>query len=311
VTEISVIVPALNAAATLGDTLEALAVQDLDEPFEVIVVDNGSDDDTAALAENSPGPVSVIRKERGRAGSARNRGAEAARAGSLAFTDADCVPAPGWLRAGLGALRDADLVQGAVRPDPRSPLGPFDRTVWVVAEAGLYETANLFVSRETFMRVGGFEDRVLADISAPFGEDVWFGWKARRAGARSTFCEQALVHHAVFRRGPPEYVSERLRARHFPALAAEIPELRREFFFGRLFLTRRSAAFDAGLAGALTAVALRSPLPLLAAAPYAWMTGRRAARFRRARVAAVDLVADAATLAALLWGSARARALVI
>jgi glycosyltransferase involved in cell wall biosynthesis len=309
-TEISVIVPALNAADTIGETLEALAGQDLAAPFEVIVVDNGSDDDTAAVADRAPGPVSVVRKERGRAGSARNRGAEEASAAVLAFTDADCVPAPNWLSAGLKALRHADLVQGAVRPAP-GPVGPFDRTVWVVAEAGLYETANLFVTREVFMGVGGFEDRVLTDVSAPFGEDVWFGWKARRAGARSAFCEEALVHHAIFRRSAREYVAERLRAAYFPALAAEIPELRREFFFARWFLTRRSAAFDAALLAAAAAIASRSPFPLVAAAPYAWISGSRAARYRSPRVGVVDAVADATTLTALLRGSARHRALVL
>lgn len=311
---VSVVVPAYNAAATLPATLEALAVQDLAEPYEVIVVDNGSDDRTGEVAAQAPGPVSVIRKPPGRAGSARNRGAEAARAPAVAFTDADCRPTPGWLREGLAALRDADLVQGAVRPDPRDPLGPFDRTVWVVGPAGLYETANLFCDRELLRRIGGFEDRIPARLSAPFGEDAWLGARAARAGARTAFCEQALVHHAVFPRGPHGYVAERLRSRHFPALVAEIPELRDQLLVGRLFLSRRSTALDAAVCGLGVAIASRSALPLLAAVPYAWIAGRRAARWGRRQgplVAGVDLAADAVSLGALAWGSLRARSLVL
>jgi glycosyltransferase involved in cell wall biosynthesis len=307
----SVVVPAFNAAATIGRTLAALAAQDLEGPYEVIVVDNGSEDATAEVARRAAGPVTVIRKERGRPGSARNRGAQEARAEVLAFTDADCAPTPGWLREGLGALRDAELVQGAVLPDPEARLGPFDRTVWVTSESGLYETASLFVSASLFARVGGFEDIVAAEIGAPFGEDVRFGWKARRAGARTSFRERALVHHAVFPRGAGGYVAERLRARFFPALAAGVPELRRSFFFGRLFLSRRSAAFDAAAAGIVLAAGRRSALPLMAAAPYAWISARKARRWGSARVAAVDAVADAVGLCALAWGSVRSRTPVL
>jgi glycosyltransferase involved in cell wall biosynthesis len=310
---ISVVVPAFNASATIGATLAGLAAQDLDEEFEVIVVDNGSEDDTGAIAGSAAGPIRVVRTNGGRPGAARNRGVEEARADAIAFTDADCVPTPGWLRAGLGALEEADLVQGAVRPDPSASMRPFDRTVWVVGEAGLYETANLFVRRPAFERVGGFEDLVAAHIAAPFGEDVWFGWRARRAGATSAFCEEALVHHAVFRRGPRDYVAERLRTAYFPALVRRMPELRRTFLWRRLFLNRRSAAFDLGVAGAVAAAAAGSLIPLAAVAPYAWLAARDAVRWRRrAPIAgAVELAADAATFGSLIWGNIRYRAPVL
>src|SRR5256885_1729530 len=75
------------------------------------------------------------------------------------------------------------------------------------------------------------------------GEDILFGWRARRAGARTAFCARALVHHAVVPRGPVAYVAERARLRFFPAIAARVPELRETFFHRRLFLSRRTAAF--------------------------------------------------------------------
>ncbi len=86
-------------------------------------------------------------------------------------------------------------------------------------------------------------------------------------GARAAFAADALAHHAVFPRGWREYVEERRRLRYFPAMAARVPELREHFFYRRVFLSRRTAAFDLALAGAAGGLLLRSPLPLLAAGP--------------------------------------------
>ena len=310
---VSVVVAAMNARETLPRTLAALSRQDLDQEYEVIVVDDGSDDDTAALAARAPGPVSVETKERGGPGSARNHGAGVARADVLAFTDADCFPASDWLRSGLSAIEHADLVQGAVTADPSARRGPFDRTLWVTFDSGLYQTADLFVRRSVFDSVGGFEDWLRPDSASHFGEDVLFAWRARRAGARAAFCGSALVHHAVIPRGPRGYLRERRRLAHFPELVRLVPELRESFLYRRWFLTRRSASFDAALVSALAALVLRSRLPLLGAGPYAWELGRYALgwRHRAAGVAAVELAADALGCAALARGTVGNRRLVL
>jgi glycosyltransferase involved in cell wall biosynthesis len=311
--KVSVVVPARDAAATLGRTLDALAAQTLDGgEYEVIVVDDGSRDGTAALARGARGPVTLIEAPREGAAHARNRGAAAARADVLAFTDADCAPAPGWLAAGLEALRCADLVQGAVAPEPGVPLGPFDRSLWVDGETGLFETANLFVTRAAFERAGGFEDWIDTGGEKLLAEDVWFGWRAVRSGARTRFAAHALVHHAVFPRGAGGAAAERLRLRYFPAIVRKMPELRGRLF-ARVFLTRRSAAFDLAAAGCAAAVWRRSRLPLAAAAPYAWMNAREALRWgRRAPlVAAGRAGADLVGCAALAWGSIRRRSPVL
>jgi glycosyltransferase involved in cell wall biosynthesis len=298
---VSVIVAAMNARETLPRTLAALSRQELEQEYEVIVVDDGSDDDTAALAARAPGPVSVETKERGGPGSARNHGAGVARGDVLAFTDADCFPASDWLRNGLSAIEHADLVQGAVTADPST----FD--------SGLYQTANMFVRRSVFDRVGGFEDWLRPDDASHFGEDVLFAWRVRRAGARATFCDSALVQHAVIPRGPGGYLRERRRLAHFPELVRRVPELRQSFLYRRWFLTRRSALFDAALVSALGALALRSPVPLLGAGPYAWALGRYALgwRHRAVGVAAVELAADALGCAALARGTVGNRRLVL
>lgn len=310
---ISVIVPARDAAPTIGRTLAALAEQDLREPYEVIVVDDGSRDGTVAQAEAAPGAVSVVRQPGRGPAAARNRGAAAANGQILAFTDADCVPHRGWLSEGLRALSSADLVQGRVRPEPGARRHPFDRTLWVDREIGLYETANLFVRKELFDRLGGFEAWLEQEIGKELAEDAWFGWRARRAGARTAFCPDALVDHAVFRRGALEYVGERRRLTYFADIAVKIPEIRRQMFFGRFFLNRRTAAFDAALIAACGAAAVRSPLPLVLGVPYlALVIGRsKGWRTRAPAAAVVGIAADAVGLFALVQGSLRRRTLVL
>jgi glycosyltransferase involved in cell wall biosynthesis len=301
---VTVVVPARDAAPTIGAALAGLGAQRR-AADEVIVVDDGSADATAAIAEASPVVTRVVRTDGAGPGAARNAGAAVATGDVLAFTDADCVPQPGWLEAALGALQDADLVQGRTTPPPGEAVGPFDRSLWVLAPWGLFETANLVVRRALFARLGGFEPWLSPAGGKELAEDVWFGWRAVRAGARTAFCDDAVVHHAVFPRSARAYVAERLRLRYFPVMAARIPELRTTFFHRRLFLTPRSAAFDAAVAGFAVAALARRPWPLLVAVPYA-----RIAR-RRGRALPVDVAADAVGLAALLAGSVRARSPVL
>ena len=316
----SVIVPARDAAATLPRTLRALGEQRLEGDFEVIVVDDGSRDETASVvarAGSDRAPVRLIRQERLGPAAARNAGARAARGSALAFCDADVFPRPEWLARGLAALETADLVQGLVLPDPEAQLGPFDRTIWVTAPIGLFEAASLFVSPSAFHAVGGFEEWLRPGRGGKaLAEDVWFGWRVRRAGLRTAFTPDAVAHHAVFPRGWAAYVCERARVRFFPAMVGRMPELREAFLYRRWFLNARTARLDLALVGTAAAVRLRSPLPLLGAAPYlrrVWSEAHRGqppmsgepGRPAPSAVAAADLLADAVGAAALWFGSVR------
>ena len=309
---VSVIVPAHDAARLLPRMLRALAAQELDGGHEVIVVDDGSSDGTAAVAEAAG--VRVLRRERpGGPGAARNDGAAVAAGEALAFLDADCVPAPGWLSAGAAALDDAGLVQGRVEPDPDAERGAFDRTLWVTRATGLFESANLFVRRQVFERLGGFDPGLRELAGDHFGEDVILGWRARRAGVETAFCDGALAYHAVFPRPAAEFVRERRRLVLFPHLARRVPELRDEFFYRRWFLSPRSASVALAAAGAVALASRRTPaiaLGAAAAVPYACVLAADA-RAAGVRVALVRAAADAVGLAALSRGSIAARTPVL
>lgn len=335
---VSVIVPARDAGPTLERSLRAICTQRLDEPFEVLLIDDGSTDDTVAIAERWAPEVRLVSSGDGVArgpGAARNRGATEARAPVLAFTDADCFPTPDWLSAGLSAIRaGADLVQGAVAPQPDVARTPFDRTVIVSGENGLYPTANVFVRRDVFSAAGGFRDwlgdheraagprrfaprdrRRARAVRTPIGEDTLFAWQARRGGARTAFAPDALVHHAVV---PGRLWDEILDRWHWasdmPAVAGLVPELRATCFHRRWFFSRKTARFDAALAAVALALLTRRRVVLAGAWPYAdWILteARRLGGAAGVRHGLGSPVSDAATLAALACGSIAWRTVVL
>jgi glycosyltransferase involved in cell wall biosynthesis len=306
-----VIVPARNAESTLPATLTGLGAQTLDEPFEVTVVNDGSSDRTAAIARASRVVTRVV--DLGGVGPARARNAGAAASSSelLVFLDADCRPIPTWLAAGAGALQSADLVLGETRPRPDQTLGPFDRTLSVVGYSPLFESANLFVRRELFERLGGFQGWLGPRDGKELGEDVLFGWRARRLGARIDVCPRALVHHAVFPRTAAGFIAERWRLRFFPELARGVPELRAEMFYGRVFLNQRAARFDMAALGLALALGMRRPLFAAAALPYLHTLSRDVREPQGWRRATARAAADVVGLAAMALGSARSRSPVL
>jgi glycosyltransferase involved in cell wall biosynthesis len=125
-----VVVPAYNEAERIGQTLAALAAQ-TDTGFELLVVDNNSTDDTAAIARafRAPFPVHVLVETEKGVGCAVDTGfrhAIAAGATLLARTDADCLPRPGWLAAARAGLTGgAGLMCGRItaRRDEHGPAG--------------------------------------------------------------------------------------------------------------------------------------------------------------------------------------------
>lgn len=313
VAAVSVIVPARNAEATLGALLHALGALDpVAGGVQVIVADDGSTDATGDIARAHPVVDRVVVTAGVGPGAARNAALGVATGGVIAFTDADCVPDPGWLVAATAALAaGADVVQGAVRP--AGPVGPFDRTVRVGGLTGLFETANLVARAQDVAAVGAFTPWLRPRRSKELGEDVWLGWRLQRSGARVDFAADARVAHAVFGGTPWSFVAEHARLRFFPVMVARIPELRTTLAHRRLFLHRRTAAFDVALIGVVLAGPRRDRwqyLTPLLVAPYArhvWCAARPWGPRCGPVVAAARVAADLVGAGALLVGSVHAR----
>lgn len=218
---VSVIVPVFDDALRLRRCVASILAQreEVDGPLEVLVADNGSSDDPAgALAGLDE--VRMVHEPRPGSYAARNRAASLARGDVLAFTDADCVPRAGWLRAGLAKLDGPpamDIVVGEIElfDETESDSRPTDPVVQAyetvtafrqrhyVEALGFGPTANLFVRRSTFDAVGGF------DPSLRSGGDKLFGQHAVAAGHRLGFAPEAAVGHPF--RGTRQHLEAKVR----------------------------------------------------------------------------------------------------
>ncbi len=106
---ITVIIPAKNEQHCIEKCLAGVFSQSL-APGEVIVVDGGSMDGTVEIAKRFP--VTVLTDTNGTVGGARQTGFKAARGELIAYTDADCVPAPAWLENLARGLEDGVVAAG-------------------------------------------------------------------------------------------------------------------------------------------------------------------------------------------------------
>ncbi|MFN2544490.1 MAG: glycosyltransferase [Actinomycetota bacterium] len=318
VPDVSVVVSTRNRVGSLPRLLEALRDQTLPPGrFELVVTDDGSTDETAALlreaAATSPFAIRVLRHETALGpGAGRNSAWRAARAPLVAFTDDDCVPSRTWLADGLrGISEGADVVQGATTPVPQDlvHLRGFATTLSVVEELGFYETANMFYRRTVLEALGGFDEA----FRYPAGEDTDLGWRARKAGYRTRFARDALVYHAVHPRGLGPYLRSFWRFRDVARVLRRHPEVRRGWKL-HLFWDLRHAWILVGAAGAVAAWLL-TPWAWFGCAPYGWLVvGFRsestALPIRILRVPA-RVLADLGEMGTLIAGSIRHRALVL
>jgi glycosyltransferase involved in cell wall biosynthesis len=202
---VSVIVPVRNGADVLPGLIDALAQQTIDrERFEVVIGDDGSTDGGTDGLETADGWIRVSSGPSLTRTAARNRAVRESRGSILAFCDADCVPEPGWLEAGIEALESADVAGGAIRPLLRGRA-----TIWTkididtfvdpersIRTGGLL-SGNFFIRRDLFDAVGGF-DEALSRTG-----DFDFARRCHEADARIVFHPEAAVSHPTYDRMTP------------------------------------------------------------------------------------------------------------
>lgn len=198
---VSIIIPAYNEAENLPDTLEALgmALIELTDQVEIIVVDNNSSDSTAEVAKKLG--VRVVFEPVNQIARARNAGARAACGEYLVFLDADTLLPPALLRTALEELSSGVCCGGGARIAFDQPLPLAARFFvlawdWISVHGRLAAGSFFFCLREGFLATGGFSEKVYA------GEEIWFSRALKRWGSHRGL-------HFVIIPSPPVVTSAR------------------------------------------------------------------------------------------------------
>lgn len=197
---VSVVVAAYNAGATLAECLDALLL--LNHPdYEVIVVDDGSIDDTPRITVKYPTVRTLRLKTNEGLSRARNLGIRAATGEIIAFTDADCRPDPDWLRFLVAGLLDSPIA-GIGGPNFLPPDDPPLAAVVMAAPGGPVQVllddrfaehipgCNMAFWKWALEAVGGFDP-----IFRKAGDDVDLCWRLQRRGWKLGFTSAGFVWH--------------------------------------------------------------------------------------------------------------------
>jgi glycosyltransferase involved in cell wall biosynthesis len=287
--ELSLVICTRNRAPQLREALANLARLRSAVPWELVVVDNGSTDDTALVIDrlrhqSHPCVVKVTQPRPG-LGNARNAGWRVARGTWVAFTDDDCYPADDYLES----------VASCFREDPRlgfvgGRILLFDRTDYPITirentvrkeirqgefiQAGLIQGANLACRREALESIGGFDPRFGAGALFPC-EDVDVLARMSARGWHGAYDPRPLVYHHHGRKTPADAARlmkqyDRGRGAYYVKCLLD-PRLRRAYarnWYGRMrrqpvgttlrelaagaeFLVRSALQAESGLASAL------------------------------------------------------------
>jgi len=197
---VSIIVPTFNGASRIGNCLNALLAQTAGRDVEILVVNDGSTDETASVVTSYPGVRLTTQRNAGPA-AARNLGAREARGAILLFTDDDCVPMPNWLDAMLAPFSDLEVVgaKGIYRTNQRSLAARFvqieyeDRYHLMSGQPSIdfIDTYSAAFRRNRFLEMNGY------DTSFPVAcaEDIELSYRMSARGWKMKFAPAAIVYH--------------------------------------------------------------------------------------------------------------------
>jgi glucosyl-dolichyl phosphate glucuronosyltransferase len=216
----SVVIATYNRAADLRATLASLATVEPDGPWEVLVVDNNSSDDTRQAVEHAaatfPAPLRYLFEAQQGRSPALNTGIAAARGDIIVTTDDDVRVTPDWLNAAARGLEElkADYVGGPVLPIWRSP-----RPSWLSSRSGRHWAVialldygatprefgarvplgvNMAFRRSALQRAGLLDPETGRKAGTLLGQEVR-EWciRARKAGVRGFYVPDMVVEHVI------------------------------------------------------------------------------------------------------------------
>jgi cellulose synthase/poly-beta-1,6-N-acetylglucosamine synthase-like glycosyltransferase len=197
---VSIIIPTFNGVSRIGNCLDALLYQTAGRDAEILVVNDGSTDNTADVVARYSG-VRLITQSNAGPASARNRGALEARGTIILFTDDDCVPVPDWLAAMIEPFKDPSVVgvKGVYRTHQRRLAARFVqieyedkyRRMSDLPQIDFIDTYSAGFRRDRFLEMNGY------DTSFPVAcaEDVELSYRMSARGWTMKFVSTAIVYH--------------------------------------------------------------------------------------------------------------------
>ncbi len=220
---LSVIIPVYNGAQTLIVCLQALHRQTR-PPDEIIVVDDGSSDDSAGVAAQYR--VRVLRQRNAGPAAARNYGARVAGGDVLLFTDADCVPAPDWVEQMARVMADPTIAgaKGVYRTRQRNLVARFvqqeyqDRYDRMTGQPRIdfVDTYSAAYRRSVFLAAGGFD----TGFPTASVEDQELSFRLAAQGQRLVYVPEARVCHR-HDRTPEEYARRKYGIGYWKAVVTQ------------------------------------------------------------------------------------------
>lgn len=195
---VSVVVPVFNSEETIFSTVESLLRQRY-QAHEVIVVDDGSTDQTATMLRALSDRIEYLRQPNAGPAAARNAGIRASRGDLVAFTDSDCLPDEDWLGSLVAGFTDAQVggVGGIVRGGSETIVSEYVDMIRLL-DPGFEDgripyliTANAAFRRNVLFDAGLFDER----FRKPGGEEPDLCRRIRDLGYEFRLAEGALVRH--------------------------------------------------------------------------------------------------------------------
>jgi cellulose synthase/poly-beta-1,6-N-acetylglucosamine synthase-like glycosyltransferase len=196
----SIIIPTFNGASRIGHCLDALVQHTAGRSVEILVVNDGSTDNTADVVRRYPSIRLVSQANAGPA-AARNRGALATCGTIILFTDDDCVPTSNWLDAMIEPFENPDVVgaKGVYRTCQKSLVARFVqieyedkyRLMARLSNIDFIDTYSAAFRRDRFLEMAGY------DTSFPLAcaEDIELSYRMSARGWKMKFAPTALVYH--------------------------------------------------------------------------------------------------------------------
>jgi glycosyltransferase involved in cell wall biosynthesis len=197
---VSIIIPTFNGASRIGNCLDALLKQTIGRDAEILVVNDGSTDNTADVVTRYSG-IRLISQSNAGPAAARNRGASESRGTIILFTDDDCAPIPEWLDAMIEPFDDPEVVgaKGVYRTHQKGLAARFVqieyedryRLMADLDSIDFIDTYSAAFRRDRFLEMTGY------DTSFPVAcaEDVELSYRMSARGWKMKFAPAAIVYH--------------------------------------------------------------------------------------------------------------------